>query len=149
MHLSIFSDYALRLLMYAAMKDELFQMEEVVEAYRISEHHLAKVAHRLGKLGYLETRRGRGGGLKLARPASEIRVGRLVRETEGQSAFVECFSTADSSCAISGSCRLKGILGEAVNSFYRSLDRYTLEDLLAVMGGARDHVLNRPTAAKR
>jgi Rrf2 family transcriptional regulator, nitric oxide-sensitive transcriptional repressor len=131
MHLSLFSDFALRVLMYAALKDDLFQIEEVTDAYRISGHHLAKVVHSLSKLGYLETRRGRGGGIKLARPAEEIRLGKLLRETEKQPIFVECFDPATNTCVISQHCRLKGILAQAVNSFYAALDQYTLRDLVA------------------
>lgn len=138
MHLSLFSDYSLRVLMFAALKDDLFQIGEVTEAYRISGHHLAKVVHSLARLGYLETRRGRGGGLKLGREAKEIRLGRLLRETEKEPIFVECFSATENSCVISGSCRLKGILAEAVRSFFDSLDQYTLEDLVA--GPYRDRI---------
>ena len=129
MKLSLFSDYSLRVLMYGALKGEVFSLEEVTTAYGISKHHLARVVHNLARLGYLRTQRGRGGGIQLARPAGGIRIGALVRETEDQPVFVECFDPATNSCPIIGSCRLKGILAEAVNSFYGSLDRYTLEDL--------------------
>ncbi len=130
MRLSLFSDYSLRVLMFAALKDDTFRLEEVTAAYGISRNHLAKVVHSLSKLGYLDSRRGRGGGLRLALPAEEIRLGRLVRETEKQPVLVECFDPATNTCPIIGSCRLKGILGEAVNGFYATLDRYTLRDLV-------------------
>lgn len=130
MHLSLFSDYSLRVLMFAALKGDSFQLEEVTAAYGISRNHLAKVVHSLSKLGYLETRRGRGGGIRLARLPEEIRLGKLVRETERQPVFLECFDPATNTCPINGSCRLKGILAEALNGFYSTLDRHTLRDLV-------------------
>ena len=131
MKLSLFSDYSLRTLMYAALTDDLFQLDGVTAAYGISRNHVAKVVHQLAKLGYLETQRGRGGGIRLARPAEGIRIGSLVRETEGQTALVECFNAATNTCPINGSCRLKGLLAEAMTAFYASLDRYTLKDLVS------------------
>lgn len=131
MKLSLFSDYSLRTLMYGALTGELFQLDAVAAAYGISRHHLAKVVHHLGQLGYLETQRGRGGGIRLARPAEDIRLGKLVRETEQQPALVECFDAATNTCPINGSCRLKGLLAEALNAFYASLDRYSLRDLVS------------------
>ena len=132
MNLSRFSDYSLRVLMYAALKDdESFMIDEVTEAYGISRNHVAKVIHNLSKLCYLETRRGRGGGIRLACPASEIRLGKLVQETENQPVIVECFSVETNSCPISNQCRLKGLLAEAMEAFYESLNRYTLSDLVA------------------
>ena len=131
MKLSLFSDYSLRTLMYAALKDDLFQCDEVTTAYGISRNHLAKVVHQLGKLGYLETQRGRGGGIRLARKPEDVRIGKLVRETENQSVLVECFDSATNTCPINGSCRLKGLLTEALSAFYASLDQYTLHDLVS------------------
>ncbi len=131
MKLSLFSDYSLRTLMYGALTEERFQLDGVTAAYGISRHHLAKVVHHLGKLGYLETQRGRGGGIRLARPAEDIRIGKLVRETEQQTALVECFDASTNTCPINGNCRLKGLLAEAMGAFYASLDRYTLCDLVS------------------
>jgi Rrf2 family nitric oxide-sensitive transcriptional repressor len=130
MNLSLFSDYSLRVLMYAALKGSSFQVDEVTEAYGISRHHLAKVVHTLSKLAYLHTRRGRGGGIELGRPAEEIRIGQLVRETEGQARLVECFDLVTNTCRLSGSCALKAALAEAMRAFYESLDRLTLRDLV-------------------
>jgi Rrf2 family nitric oxide-sensitive transcriptional repressor len=131
MKLSLFSDYSLRTLMFAALKEDLFQLDEVTVAYGISRHHLAKVVHRLAKLGYLETQQGRGGGIRLASKPETIRIGELVRKTENQSVIVECFDAKTNTCPIIGSCRLKGLLAEAVNAFYDSLDRYSLKDLVS------------------
>ena len=130
MRLSLFSDYSLRVLMYAALKGDVFQVEEVATAYGISRHHLVKVVHHLAKLGYLDTRRGRGGGIRLGRPAAAIRVGKLVRETEADPVLVECFDPATNTCRLSGNCRLKGVLAEAMAAFYAKLDEQTLEDLV-------------------
>lgn len=145
MHLSLFSDYSLRVLMFAALKADTFQLEEVAEAYSISRNHLAKVVHGLGRLGYLETRRGRGGGVRLARPPEEIHLGKLMRETEKQPVFVECFDSASNTCRISGSCRLKGILAEALNGFYAHLDRHTLHDLVT---GPHRHRMHKTLLAR-
>lgn len=130
MKLSLFSDYSLRTLMYAAMTDNRFQLDEVTAAYGISRNHLAKVVHQLGRLAYLDTQRGRGGGIRLARAAEDIRLGKLIRDTENQTVLVECFDAATNTCPLNGSCRLKGLLAEALGAFYSSLDRYTLHDLV-------------------
>lgn len=116
--------------MFAALKDGAFRVDEVTAAYGISRNHLAKVVHNLSKLGYLDTQRGRGGGIRLARSAGEIPIGKLVRETEGQPALVECFDAATNTCPINGSCMLKGALAGAMNAFYTSLDCYTLHDFV-------------------
>lgn len=128
MKLSLFSDYSLRVLMFAALKGESFQLDEVTKAYGISRHHLAKVVQRLAQLGYLETRRGRQGGIMLAKAPEAIRLGRLIRETEDQPVIVECFDPATNTCPINGSCQLKGILGQALREFYAVLDQHTLKD---------------------
>ena len=130
MKLSLFSDYSLRVLMYAATKEEPFLLDDVTAAYSISRNHLAKVVHSLAKLGYLDTHRGRGGGIQLGRAADGVRLGKLVRATEQQPVLVECFDPATNTCPINGHCRLKGILAEAMTAFYSSLDRYTLRDLV-------------------
>lgn len=131
MKLSLFSDYSLRTLMYAAMKEDFFLLDEVTDAYGISRHHLAKVVHNLAKLGYLETRRGRGGGIQLALAPETIRLGQLVKAMENKPVLVECFNPATNTCPLNGNCRLKGLLAEAMGAFYASLDRYTLSDLVA------------------
>lgn len=131
MNLSLFSDYSLRILIFAALKGGVFQVDEVTAAYGISRHHAAKVIHNLARLGYLDTRRGRGGGNQLAKPPEDIRIGRLVRETESKSVLVECFDAATNTCRLNGMCRLKGALAEAMNAFFDTLDHLTLSDLVA------------------
>ncbi|HEX3756057.1 MAG TPA: Rrf2 family transcriptional regulator [Rhizomicrobium sp.] len=132
MRLTAYSDYALRLLMYVALrKDSLATIQDVAEAYGISKNHLMKVAFDLGRQGLLETVRGRGGGLRLACPPEEIRLGELLRQTEDGFKTVECFDPERNACVITGSCRLRGILGEAMAAYLKVLDRYTLADLTA------------------
>ncbi|MCE2694139.1 MAG: Rrf2 family transcriptional regulator [Verrucomicrobiaceae bacterium] len=140
MKLSLFTDYSLRVLMFAALKGESFSLSEVAESYDISRHHLVKVVNYLAKLGYLETRRGRGGGIALGMQPEDIRIGMVVRRTEDSPFIVECFDKQHNTCPINGSCRLKGALAQAVNTFYETLDRHTLRDLVAGVDGAR---LNR------
>ncbi|MFM7603625.1 MAG: RrF2 family transcriptional regulator [Prosthecobacter sp.] len=137
MRLSLFTDYSLRVLMFAALKGVSFSISEVAEAYGISRHHLVKVVNYLAKLGYLETRRGRGGGISLAMKPEEIRVGMIVRRTEGMPPMVECFDKDHNTCVINGSCRLKGVLAQAANAFFETLDRHTLRDLVVGADGSR------------
>jgi Rrf2 family nitric oxide-sensitive transcriptional repressor len=129
MKLSLFSDYALRVLIYASLRKELFQLQDVSEAYGISRNHLAQVVHRLGQLGYLENRRGRGGGCRLALQPNEVRLGHLIRQTEDQLKVMECFDPLTNTCNLNGCCLVKGALAEAMSAFYTSLDRYTLADI--------------------
>ncbi|MGV3663999.1 MAG: Rrf2 family transcriptional regulator [Prosthecobacter sp.] len=133
MRLSLFTDYSLRVLMFAALKEaRAFQLAEVTQAYGgISRHHLVKVVNYLAKLGYLETRRGRGGGISLAMQPEDIRIGMVVRRTEDSPAVVECFDAVHNTCPVNGSCRLKGTLSQAMNAFYETLDRHTLRDLVS------------------
>lgn len=137
MKLSLFTDYSLRVLMFAALKGETFSLSEVAEAYDISRHHLVKVVNYLAKLGYLETRRGRGGGIALGMKPEDIRIGMVVRRTEDTPFIVECFDKQHNTCPINGSCRLKGALAQAVNAFYETLDRHTLRNLVAGTDGTR------------
>jgi Rrf2 family nitric oxide-sensitive transcriptional repressor len=132
MTLNLFTDYSLRVLMYAALPGrERFSLDEVSSVYGISRDHVAKVVQRLVHAGYLNSQRGRGGGISLARAASEIRVGDVVRATEGQIPFVECFDQETNHCRLAGRCRLQGVLSEAVGAFRQVLDQYTLADLVA------------------
>ncbi|HSS12325.1 MAG TPA: Rrf2 family transcriptional regulator [Rhizomicrobium sp.] len=131
MRLTYHADYALRLLMYAALKDgELVQIQEVADAYGISKNHLMKVAFQLGKLDFLDTVRGRNGGLRLARPPEAIVIGDVVRKAEEDFTLVECFDPKSNACVITGPCRLRGVLREALNAYLAVLDQYTLADLV-------------------
>jgi Rrf2 family nitric oxide-sensitive transcriptional repressor len=131
MRLTTFTDYALRVLLFVATAPEgRARIADIAKTYGISEHHLVKVAHHLGKEGILRNSRGRGGGLRLARPASQINVGHIVRVAEEPSALVECFRP-DGNCAITHACQLAVALQKAHDAFYEVLDGFTLEDLLA------------------
>jgi len=131
MRLTVYTDYALRLLMYLAVKDDgLATIAEVAESYDVSRNHMMKVAHQLGVAGYVETVRGRTGGLRLARPAADINLGDVVRNTEQDMALVPCMSPADAACAIRPSCLLKRALGRATAAFMDVLDEYSLGDLV-------------------
>ena len=131
MRLTVYTDYALRLLMYLAIKDDgLATIAEVAESYDISRNHMMKVAHQLGVAGYVATVRGRSGGLKLARPAAHINLGDVVRCTEQDMALVPCMSPVDAACAIRPSCLLKRALDKATAAFLSVLDEYSLGDLV-------------------
>lgn len=131
MRLNLQSDYALRLLMHLAASDgELITIKRVAERFRISQNHLTKVAYLLGREGFIETVRGRSGGLRLARKPATIRIGEVVRYMEDL-ALVECFPGGAGGCFIVPACRLKGVLREALDAFLSVLDRYTIGDLTA------------------
>lgn len=132
MHLTVYSDYALRVLMYLAVKpDELSTIAEIAGSYDISETHLMKVAHQLGVAGYVETVRGRGGGLRLAKPVEAIGLADVIRTTEPDMAIVSCFKPVDAPCAIRPSCVLRRALEKARDAFMAVLEDYTLGDLVA------------------
>jgi Rrf2 family nitric oxide-sensitive transcriptional repressor len=131
MKLSTFTDYSLRLLMYlAAEPKRRATIAEVATAFGISEHHLTKVAHGLGRHGWLANVRGHGGGLALAMAPKHIVIGEVVRRTEGGDLPAACFADDAAPCALDKACRLRGVLAEALEAFYRVLDRYTLADLV-------------------
>jgi Rrf2 family nitric oxide-sensitive transcriptional repressor len=131
MRLTTFTDYSLRVLLYVATAPAgRANIAQIAKRYGVSEHHIVKVVHLLGKEGLLINRRGRGGGLRLARAPVEINVGNVVRITEEPSELVECFSPSGR-CVISPSCRLAGVFREAHDGFYQVLDKFTLADLIA------------------
>jgi Rrf2 family nitric oxide-sensitive transcriptional repressor len=131
MRLTVYTDFSLRVLMFLGLKsDGLATIAEIAEAYGISKNHLMKVAHQLGLAGYLETVRGKGGGLRLARRPQDIVLGEVVRRTEPDMALVPCLAPDDTSCTIFPSCVLRGALSEARDAFLSVLDRHTLADLV-------------------
>lgn len=129
MQLTLYTDYALRTLIYLALTNDTATITEIADRYNISRNHLVKVVHNLGKLGYITTTRGRQGGLRLAHAPSKINIGEVVRRTEPNFHLVECFDREKDACAITPGCRLKGVLNEAFHAFTDVLDRYTLEDI--------------------
>ena len=130
MRLTAMTDYALRLLMHVARQDDrLCTITEVAQRYGISEAHLMKITHQLALAGFLETVRGKGGGMRLALPPQRINLGAVVRRMESDFALVECFAVGDR-CVLSGNCRLATALDDALQAFFARLDGWTLADLL-------------------
>lgn len=130
MRLTSYTDYAFRLLMYVALRgDRLSTIEEIAGAYDISRNHLMKVAQALSNGGFLYSLRGRTGGLRLARPAADIRLGDVIRTTEEDMALVTCFRPVGGGCSISPFCGLKFTLNEALDAFMDVMDRTTLADI--------------------
>ena len=145
MRLTGFTDYALRVLMYVGAKGEsLSTVEEIADAYGISRHHLTKVVHRLGQLGYLETLRGKRGGIRLAQDPAEINLGAVVRQTEDDLTLVPCLPGGGPPCRLVPVCVLKGLVGEALAAFLGVFDGHTLADLL----GPRRKLISLLGAAK-
>ena len=131
MRLTQFSNFAIRLLMYAALKGNApSAVPEIAKAYGISYDHLKKAAGELCRRGYLEVVRGRNGGVRLAKDPGEIRIGEVIRQTEGDTVLVECFDPATNTCPLLTACQLRVALQEALAAFFTVLDRYTLADLV-------------------
>jgi len=144
MQLTKFSDFALRVLMYThAAGDRLVTIEEMARSYRVSRAHLMKVVNALTRAGYLKAVRGRSGGLRLAKPAEEIRLGDVVTTTEPDFALVECFATGNQR-VISGRCRLPAVMKEALDDFIAALNRYTLASI-----ALRPEDFRKPAEAER
>ncbi|RYM06555.1 Rrf2 family transcriptional regulator [Sporolactobacillus sp. THM7-7] len=132
MRLTRYTDYSLRVLLFLAARDpsEKTNIQEIADAYSISKNHLMKIIHTLGKLGYIETIRGRNGGIRLAKDPRDIVIGQVVRKMEDDFYLVECFSPDGNNCVVSPSCGLKRALGQALHAFLSVLDQYRLSDFL-------------------
>lgn len=131
MRLTTRTNLAMRALMFCAVNpDQTVRKSDIAKACNVSENHLAQVIHSLGMKGYLQTQRGRTGGLRLARNALDISVGEVFRTLESDVPFIECFSGGESNCPLHGMCRLTCVLQEAVEAFYARLDKVTLADLV-------------------
>jgi Rrf2 family transcriptional regulator, nitric oxide-sensitive transcriptional repressor len=136
MRLTHWSDYSLRVLMYCAAcakREHPATISEIAEAHAISRSHLTKIVMTLSSLGYLETTRGRGGGLRLLQPAKDIVLGEVLRQTETDFTLVECFDGDHNTCRLDGHCRLKGVPGQAMEAYLQVLDGVTLADLVQPM----------------
>ncbi|MGB4813148.1 MAG: Rrf2 family transcriptional regulator [Methylophilaceae bacterium] len=131
MQITTFSDYSMRVMMYLGLQHgQMVNISDIAEAYSISENHLMKVVHYLAQRGYVETIRGKGGGLRLVKDPKSIKIGEMLHESEGGSGLLPCLDGA-SSCCIYKSCKLVEILREAQAALYLVLDNYTLADLLS------------------
>ncbi len=130
MRLTTMTDYALRLLMHVGQhRDRLCTIAEVAQVYGISEAHLMKITHQLGLGGWIETVRGKGGGMRLAREPAQINLGELVRSVEPDFMLVECMASG-SACTLTGKCGLTGVFSGALGAFMKQLDDHTLADVL-------------------
>lgn len=137
MRLTRYTDFAMRVLLFLGVQpDRVCAVSEIARAYGVSQNHLTKVVHDLGKAGYVRSVRGRFGGIRLARPAAEINVGEVIRHTEEGFELVDC-----STCVIAPACGLNGALGEALAAFMAVLDGYSLEDLVSSRAGAMVRLL--------
>ena len=131
MRLTTYSDYTLRVLMYLALdRTRLATISEIAAAYGISRNHLMKVVHQLGRAGVIESVRGKGGGIRLAHAPEAIRIGEIVRTSEGNAPIVECLSGDANTCRIAPVCKLAGMLIDGFDALYERLNRYTLADLM-------------------
>lgn len=132
MKLTSYTNYALRTLQLAALRaPDLVRVDDVVRVHRLARPHVVKIVHALGKAGYLQTVRGRGGGFRLARDAGLIRVGNVVRLTEGRMDVVECFNPDTNSCVLIDVCHLSKAIAEATAAFMAVLDNLTIADITA------------------
>lgn len=130
MRLTYHTDYALRMLIHLeANRGRATRVADVADSYGLSRNHLLKVALRLGRLGYVTTLRGRAGGIALAQNASDINLGTVVRQMEEDFAVVECLRQNGGLCAIAPACRLKSVVGRALEAFLSVFDEYTLADI--------------------
>lgn len=131
MQLTQYTDYGLRTLIALAVSPgERQTVTTIAQAYGISRNHLVKVVARLAERGYVETVRGKGGGVRLARAPAEIRIGDVVRDMEATLGVVECLQEEGGHCVIAPACRLKGVLAQATQAFLATLDSHTLDDVL-------------------
>ena len=131
MRLAEYTDYTLRVLMFLALnRDRLATIPEIAAAYDISENHLMKVVHQLARSGVIDTVRGKGGGIRLAREPETIRLGQILRASEGSAPIVECLSEDGGACRIAPACRLAAVLMRAFGALYATLDEFTVADLV-------------------
>jgi len=132
MQLTLHTDYALRVLIYLAQKDgELATISEITDFYHISRNHLVKVVHHLAQENFIHTTRGKHGGMRLARAASLIPIGQVVRRMEPNFDIVECFNNSNQPCTVTPICALKEVLHRAISEFLALLDQFTVADAIA------------------
>ena len=118
MRLSVQTDYSLRVLMHLAVTSpKLVTIRDIADRFQVSRNHLMKIVNALARAGFVETTRGRTGGIRLARDPAEIRIGDVARRFESNSNLVECFNAETNTCLITSACRLKGALSAASKAF--------------------------------
>lgn len=151
MRLTDYTDYSLRVLMFCAQNpDRSVTIAEMAEHHVVSKNHLMKVVNDLARHGYLQTSRGRGGGLRLLKNPNEINLGDMVRHTETDFRLVECFDSTINTCTLTEHCQLKQVLGLALKSYLAELDKVTLADVVRVApAGAPKGSVNVPLSAIR
>ena len=149
MHLTQYTTFTLRTLQYLALHDpDIVTVEDVSRAHRISKAHLVKVSHELGQRGYIQTLRGRNGGMKLARPADQIIVGEVVRWTEAPLELVECFNPGTNTCPLEGACHLSRGIQRALRAFLSVLDDMTIADITVNRGILLDRLAPQSAGAQ-
>jgi Rrf2 family transcriptional regulator, nitric oxide-sensitive transcriptional repressor len=132
MRLTSYTDYALRTLMYLALnREQLVTIADIAQAHNIAKNHLTKVVHHLGTLGFIETVRGRSGGLRLAREPETFSVGDVVRQTETDFYMASCFDAKAPGCLYAAGCEMRGALAQATKAFLDVLDGVTLAQMVA------------------
>ena len=130
MRLASFTDYSIRVLIYLGIKgDELATVSEISKKYDISKNHLVKVAHNLSKMGLIHSFKGKGGGIRLAQGPESMNIGKIIQDLEKDVVLVECFGI-NGQCKLNPVCKLKAALSVATRSFYKSLESYTLADMI-------------------
>jgi Rrf2 family transcriptional regulator, nitric oxide-sensitive transcriptional repressor len=131
MHITLYSDYSIRMLIYLGLRPgHVVPIHEIADAHGVSQHYLLKVANELSSLGYIDSIRGRSGGVRLSRAPKSINLGALMRSTEPAGGVLDCVTNDKADCMIVPACRLRAALAEAEAAFYAILDRLTLGDLL-------------------
>ncbi len=147
MRLAEYTDYTLRVLMYCAARPrQLVTIGELAEHHALSKNHLMKIVNDLARQGVIATTRGRGGGLRLLKDPADIRVGDVVRASETDFRMVECFDSSTNACTLSPTCRLKYVLGAAMQAYFRELDAATLADISSPLTNT---VLDKGTSVLR
>jgi len=147
MRLAEYTDYTLRVLMYCAARPrQLVTIGELAEHHALSKNHLMKIVNDLARQGVIATTRGRGGGLRLLKDPADIRVGDVVRASETDFRMVECFDSSTNACTLSRTCRLKHVLGAAMQAYFRELDAATLADISSPLTNT---VLDKGTSVLR
>lgn len=131
MQLTSFTDYGIRVLMYLATQPEqISSVKEIAEYYNISRNHLVKITHRLSQLGYINTSKGKGGGIQISKGIEKLNLGDIIIALEPNFNIVECFDAQNNTCRITNSCHFKHYISEARENFINTMNKYTLGDTI-------------------